>query len=1253
MPAMTLPGGVRVVYPDLLDPAGASPAAGVRGGLRRPLPTGPIPIQPAGQDQTTGDLLAALAAQDLKVLDAFDLRPGTGAAAEMRGIPIPASGTPEASVSVEASVDAGESAVVLTEHDGVYRWHLDRGGAAGAAPATRAAAPGQRVLRFDIELLGPAPQGQPLTRNWIVDLAVDGIRGWILKFAAHATVEEAVDHLERNARTGFVFLKGNDPKDWEFQAAPGPIPLPAARPGRVLLLIHGTFSSTVGGFGALAATPWGRQFLTAAEAAYDAIVGYDHPTLRETPLENARALLGLLQRAVPAGTQIDVITHSRGGLVFRSLSEMLLPSSGWQPNIGRVIMVAAPNAGTFLAEPENWSALIDLYTNLAVGACRLLNLMPQAAVASTILRELFTSGGEFLKYLAQDAAGKGGVPGLDAMRPSGEFVKELNQTQPGQPGPGALSLYAVTSEFSPSLTVAGGQGGGLPQRMVLMCAGACLDQLMREPNDLVVQTSSMTAVDEAAGKFVIDEFRFGATGKVYHTTYFIRPETVNALTRWLRLEAPAPVAGDATRRPTARVARADIPALVDTDVTLFDATETSGQAAAALHACAPSYGVIRRQERGGVFHYAFREEELTARLAASHPGTPLIQALNLHEWMESPVQTVSAAARVRGNPGEPTSRRAVVMVDDLPVGVVPALSDFMPEGALPGMARAICVPGVAPASAGTVRRIMPTFGTARSLRGPRRAMPVPEAPPAGSAVIPSAAAPPAPIAEASIPLHFLAEMPGQVKVSATCSVMVTVSREALRAAGGSAAAGGEGEAGAGRKLVIQIIPRAQFSVEDDRCTVDVPGPGKPASCFFDLTATHEGDGEIWVVIRQDHAPICTLVLQPKVVSAPAGPPRRLHAETDAGDAPILDAPLHQLRIMDLRNGPEVRYRMELYSPALNLLKEYISQDMKEDVSAFVNRLYRDIEQRWLSTKADAEEFAVQMRAFGAELFSNLFPLELRQILWDHRDEIASIFVISTEPFIPWEMVLVKDPAAKGMGGSRFLAEMGLVRWLYEADWPPAGLRIRKGRARYVIPQYPVKQYVLPGALEEATCLEQLFGATSVTPQPSPVRDLLSEKSFDLLHFACHAGAEGEDVSKGKILLEGRIEGTEADLKYIPASIDATVVDAFADMKQDDGTRPVVVLNACQGARAGYRLSSTGGFAQSFLKGGAGAFIGALWSVGDEPARIFMAEFYRQLLDNQTVARAATLARDKAKIAGDATWLAYVVYAHPNAVLSTN
>jgi len=80
-------------------------------------------------------------------------------------------------------------------------------------------------------------------------------------------------------------------------------------------------------------------------------------------------------------------------------------------------------------------------------------------------------------------------------------------------------------------------------------------------------------------------------------------------------------------------------------------------------------------------------------------------------------------------------------------------------------------------------------------------------------------------------------------------------------------------------------------------------------------------------------------------------------------------------------------------------------------------------------------------------------------------------------------------------------------------------------------------------------------------------------------------------------------------------------------------------------------TSTGGFAEAFLNGRAGAFISSLWSVGDAPAADFAIAFYNALKFGETASTAATAGRAAARKAGDATWLAYAVYAHPAARLS--
>ena len=200
----------------------------------------------------------------------------------------------------------------------------------------------------------------------------------------------------------------------------------------------------------------------------------------------------------------------------------------------------------------------------------------------------------------------------------------------------------------------------------------------------------------------------------------------------------------------------------------------------------------------------------------------------------------------------------------------------------------------------------------------------------------------------------------------------------------------------------------------------------------------------------------------------------------------------------------------------------------------------------------------------------------------------------------------------------------------------------------MIPDYPNPKYQLPETAAEAEFLREKFAATPVDPQLNSVRTLLSEDgAFDLLHFAGHGIAEHEDIANAQFMLQGRIENGN----YLPAYLSATTVEQFARLENADGARAMIVLNACQAGRAGYKLSGIGGFARAFLTGKAGVFVGALWSVGDQPARSFTEEFYNQLLAGERLAEAAIAARETARNAGEATWLAYVIYGHPHATVT--
>jgi hypothetical protein len=313
---------------------------------------------------------------------------------------------------------------------------------------------------------------------------------------------------------------------------------------------------------------------------------------------------------------------------------------------------------------------------------------------------------------------------------------------------------------------------------------------------------------------------------------------------------------------------------------------------------------------------------------------------------------------------------------------------------------------------------------------------------------------------------------------------------------------------------------------------------------------------------------------------------------------------------------------------------------------YVNSMYAEIEARWLASGADVENFNAEMRSYGADLFHQLVPQNIRKALWDNRSKIGSIEVISTEPFVPWEIVHLTPPDERRLAAHEeyFLGAMGMVRWLHGAGSAPAAINIRSGKVFAVVPQYPAGSgYELAETEGEFAFLQQTFDATRLNPQPMDVQHIIERPGeFDLLHFAGHGFAEIKDIGNSQIMLEGQVQ----DNAWVANYFSSNRVESYADLRQSDGNRPMVVLNACQVGRGGYKLTSMGGFAQAFIRQQAGAFISSLWSVGDAPARTFTETLYTELLGGKELAAAVSLARSAGRAAGDASWLAYVVYGSP-------
>lgn len=442
-----------------------------------------------------------------------------------------AAGGDDVEVSVKLAAD--EDAVLLIEQNGEYHWELPDGTAIGARRAARAggarARRKPRTVTFRVRArFGAAAGGTRRTRS------ARGLFGkviaLVLKFARKVVGALMIKRLEKDVKPGLVRISSTEPERWERVADNHHIPTPDGRRARVLLLVHGTFSSTVGSFSGLRHTPEGLAFLEAALRTYDVILGFDHRTLSELPEENAKQILARLNRIKwKESPEIDSIAFSRGGLVLRSLLEREVTGTKLETAWSNAVFVGCTNGGTLLAEPENWGKLVDVYTNLAAAAARGLSFVPQAKAFATILSVTIKGIGILVKYLASFIIDGGGVPGLSAMEPDGDVVTLLNSA--AIPPTVALQYLAVTNDFEPSRAEKDGAAAQLPASWRMKLADGFIDQLMGEANDLVVNTAAMTTVGSAA--FPGQVFALGANGRTIHTTYFRDPKVVSQLGTWL------------------------------------------------------------------------------------------------------------------------------------------------------------------------------------------------------------------------------------------------------------------------------------------------------------------------------------------------------------------------------------------------------------------------------------------------------------------------------------------------------------------------------------------------------------------------------------------------------------------------------------------------------------------------------------------------------------------------------------------------
>lgn len=499
-------------------------------------------------------VIAGLGAADVQIVKRLDIVPAAGRAdaptRKARGAGAGAGAGAAQDVEVSIDLAPNEDAVVLIVQDDEYHWELPDGTSIGARMARERSPGGAKRIRTVTFRLAVRSAAAPASKRRTRGATTRQARGFlgkvvafVLKFARQVVSDMVIKKLEKDVKEQLVRVSSNEPESWDFVDGAANLPSPDDRPARVLLLVHGTFSSTLGSFSGLRHTPEGLAFLDAAMLHYDLILGFDHRTLSELPIDNAREIVGRLSKiAWNHPPVIDTIGFSRGGLVLRSILERVMPESNFKATFNRAIFVGCTNGGTLLAEPENWAKLVDVYTNLAAAATRGLAFFPQAKAVAMILTVAIKSIGLLVKYLASFIVDGGGVPGIASMEPDGEVVKALNAGD--KPTTVAAQYLAVTNDFEPGRAEQDGSAALLPVSFREKLINGLVDRLMGESNDLVVNTKSMTTV--GTGDFPGEIFPLGRNGATIHTTYFRDPRVAAQLGTWL---LPA---GERTPRAVAR-----------------------------------------------------------------------------------------------------------------------------------------------------------------------------------------------------------------------------------------------------------------------------------------------------------------------------------------------------------------------------------------------------------------------------------------------------------------------------------------------------------------------------------------------------------------------------------------------------------------------------------------------------------------------------------------------------------------------------
>lgn len=361
------------------------------------------------------------------------------------------------------------------------------------------------------------------TRGLLSDLIRQKLMRHLSNWASEKSAEWIARKIESRISQGLYKVS----RDFTLEPA-GFDGKPGAPAGAWLLLLHGTASSTVGSFKTLAAdnNPVWDKICALYE---NRIIAFEHKTWTESPVLNAVHLI----ESLPDGITLDLISHSRGGLIGEILARFAEGAQFAQQEakilgdiqdenlssemdrlhkllgkkkieVRNFVRVACPVAGTTLLSEK-----FDLWLNIIFN---LVKLTPGIGEVPGI--GFFA---DLIKAIVHQKSNPDTLPGLASMIPGSPLSHLLNH-----PELEAQSrLYLITGDAQSSKLFPA----------VLTFVG---DTFFRAQHDLVVPVSSMRMGTKRSAKIME---HFSGEKSVDHFKYFLNPVSRNAILSALQPEA--------------------------------------------------------------------------------------------------------------------------------------------------------------------------------------------------------------------------------------------------------------------------------------------------------------------------------------------------------------------------------------------------------------------------------------------------------------------------------------------------------------------------------------------------------------------------------------------------------------------------------------------------------------------------------------------------------------------------------------------